>query len=80
MQSLHHFLVIDVAGVVSIISPAHQSHSDVILVSIIQVCVEQEFVIPVVICMPGNILTTLVHWMNGNRTIAVHNDTRISAV
>jgi len=26
MQSLHHFLVINVAGVVPIVPPAHQSH------------------------------------------------------
>ncbi len=85
MQSLHHFLVINVAGVVSIVPPAHQSHSDVILLCVIQVSVIQVSVILVCVilvatCMPGNMLTVSVHWMNGNRTIAIHIDTRISAV
>ncbi len=87
MQSLHHLLVINVA---SIVPPAHQSHSDVILLCVIQVSVIQVSVIQVSVilvcvilvatCMPGNMLTVSVHWMNGNRTIAIHIDTRISAV
>jgi len=80
MQSLHHFLVINVAGVVSIIPPAHQSHSDVILVCVIQVSVILVCVILVATCMPENILTMSVHWMNGNCTIAIHIDTRSSDV
>ncbi|KAA6417985.1 MAG: hypothetical protein FRX49_12067 [Trebouxia sp. A1-2] len=70
MQRLHHFLVINIASVVSIVSPAHQSHG----------CVSLVWVILVATCMPGDIPTIPVHLTDGHRIIATHMDTYISAV